>query len=294
MVEAAGAGELDVLYSSGGNFLDVLPDPVAVERSLARTPLRVHQDIVLSGQMLVDPGEEVVLLPAATRYEQRGGGTETTTERRIIFSPEIPGPRIGEARSEWEIFLELARRVHPDRADLLQVASAQALREEIARVVPAYDGIQRLRATGDQVQWGGARLCDGWIFPTPDGMARFSAVAPTDPRPPDGRFVLSSRRGKQFNSMVTRDHDPLTGAGRDALFIAHEDAARLGLQRGDPVVVRSATGEVRARALPAPMRPGNLQMFFPECNALIRGGVRDPDSGVPDYNAVVELEPVSR
>ncbi len=93
MVEAGGRGELDVIYSSGGNFLDVLPDPAAVEEAISRVPLRVHQDIVVSSQMLVDPGEVVVLLPAATRYEQRDGGTETTTERRIAFSPEIPGPR---------------------------------------------------------------------------------------------------------------------------------------------------------------------------------------------------------
>ena len=40
----------------------------------------------------------IVLLPAQTRYEQRGGGTSTSTERRIRFSPEIPGhPTIGES-----------------------------------------------------------------------------------------------------------------------------------------------------------------------------------------------------
>ena len=59
--------------------------------------------------MLVDPGEVVVLLPAATRYEQVGGGTSTTTERRVAFSPEVPGPRVGEARSEWQIFADIAR-----------------------------------------------------------------------------------------------------------------------------------------------------------------------------------------
>ena len=37
----------------------------------------------------------MLLLPAKTRYEQEGGGTETTTERRIIFSPEIPR-QVGE------------------------------------------------------------------------------------------------------------------------------------------------------------------------------------------------------
>src|SRR4029077_6611430 len=76
MLEAAERGELDVLWSSGGNFLEVLPDPSRVEVALQHVPLRVHQDIVVSSQMLVD-GDTVLLLPAATRYEQRGGGTET-------------------------------------------------------------------------------------------------------------------------------------------------------------------------------------------------------------------------
>jgi molybdopterin-dependent oxidoreductase alpha subunit len=293
MIEAAGRGELDVLYASGGNFLDTLPDPRMVDERLGRVPLRVHQDIVISSQMLVDPppGGAVVLLPAATRYEQAGGGTQTTTERRIAFSPEVRGPRPGEVRAEWRIYLDLARRVDPERADLVSFPDAQAIREEIAQVVPFYDGIQHLRDTGDQVQWGGPRLCDGWTFPTPDGRAHFHRVAPRDPRPPAGRFLLSSRRGKQFNSMVWGDDDPLTGAPRDALFISAQDAAGLHVAAGAPIRVRSEAGEVRARVHLAPLRPGNLQMFYPECNPVIRAGVRDPDSFVPDYNAVVELIP---
>jgi molybdopterin-dependent oxidoreductase alpha subunit len=293
MIEAAGRGELDVLYASGGNFLDVLPDPRLVAERLARVPMRVHQDIVVSSQMLVDPppGGTVVLLPAATRYEQAGGGTQTTTERRIAFSPEVPGPRPGEARAEWEVYLDLARRVDPERAALVDFPDAQAIREEIARVVPFYDGIQRLRETGDQVQWGGPRLCDGWAFPTPDGRAHFHAVAPRDPRPPAGRFLLSSRRGKQFNSMVMGRRDPLTGAGRDAVFLCAEDAERLGVAEGARMRVRSRSGEVAARAHLAPLAPGNVQMFWPECNAVIEAGVRDPEAFVPDYNAVVELIP---
>jgi hypothetical protein len=65
---------------------------------VANIGFRVHQDIMLSSNMLVDPADTVVLLPTRTRYEQRGGGTETSTERRIIYSPEIPGPRIPETR----------------------------------------------------------------------------------------------------------------------------------------------------------------------------------------------------
>ena len=101
---------------------------------------------------------------------------------------------------------------------------------------------------------------------------------------------MSTRRGKQFNSMVFRDHDPLTGQHRDALFISSEDAARVGVGEGDAILVRSATGEVRARAHIARMRPGNVQMYFPESNPLIAAGHRDA-SGVPDYNAIVEVLP---
>jgi predicted molibdopterin-dependent oxidoreductase YjgC len=291
MVEAAGRGEIDVLWSSGGNFLETLPDPVAVEAALGRLPLRVHVDIVTSSQMLVDPGEEVLLLPAQTRYEQPGGCTETTTERRIAFSPAIRGPVVGEARAEWRIYLELAAAVDPVGAASLGCGDAQAIREEIARVVPFYDGIQHLARTGDQFQWGGERLCDGWAFPTHDGKAHFLVVAPREAELAAGRFLLSTRRGKQFNSMIFKRRDPLTGADRDALFMAAGDAEALGLPDGAAVTVRSETGEVRARVNIAHLRARNVQMFFPEANPLVRAGQRDPIALVPDYNAVVEIIP---
>ena len=90
-------------------------------------------DIVLSSQMLAEPGETVLVLPAATRYEIPGGVTETSTERRVILSPEIPGPRIGEARAEWQVLLDLAARVRPELADALEVRGTPELRAEIAR-----------------------------------------------------------------------------------------------------------------------------------------------------------------
>jgi molybdopterin-dependent oxidoreductase alpha subunit len=289
MIEAAERGEMDVLYSSGGNFLDTLPDPPLVARALARVPVRVFQDIVLTSQMLLEPTEAVVLLPAATRYEQRGGGTETTTERRIIFSPEIPGPRVAEARAEWEIYVDLAARIAPERAHLLRFADPGEIRREIARVIPFYTGIERLTTTGDQVQWGGERLCDGWSFPTHDAKAHFARVVPHEVALPADGFLLSTRRGKQFNTMVWNANDPLTGAHRDALFVSRDDAAVLGVSEGDAVIVRSETGEVRARVHIAPIRPRNVQMFFPEANPLIAAGRRDPIALVPDYNAVVTI-----
>jgi predicted molibdopterin-dependent oxidoreductase YjgC len=292
MIDAARRGDLDVLWSSGGNFLDVLPAPDVTRTALKRTPLRVHQDIVLSHQMLVDPGETVVLLPAATRYEQVGGGTSTTAERRVAFSPEVPGPRVGEARTEWQIFADVARRVRPDDEKLLGLEDADDIRAEIARVVPAYAGIERLKTTGDAFQVGGAMLCEGGVFPTADGSARFAVVVPQPRDVPEGKFVLSTRRGKQFNTMVWQDLDPLTGAHRDALFMARADAVGLGVAEGDAVMVQSPHGELRARVHIAPIRPGNVQAFFPEANPLLAPARRDPVSGVVDDNAVVDVVPV--
>ena len=123
MVLAAGRGEIDALWQSGGNFKQTLPEPELVHHALSNINLRVHQDIVVNPTMLVDPADTVVLLPSKTRYEQRGGGTETSTERRIIYSPEIPGPRVDEAKDEWEIPVFVARKLDPERArKLLPVA----------------------------------------------------------------------------------------------------------------------------------------------------------------------------
>ena len=69
--------------------------------------------------------------------------------------PRSPGRRIGSARPEWEVFGEAMARAFPDRADQVRFASAAAIRDEIARAVPLYAGIETLTAKGDQVQWGG-------------------------------------------------------------------------------------------------------------------------------------------
>ncbi|MGH2950641.1 MAG: molybdopterin-dependent oxidoreductase, partial [Solirubrobacterales bacterium] len=159
MLDAAGRGELDVLVSVGGNFLDVLPEPDRVREALGRIPLRVHADIVVSSQMLVEPADDVLLLPATTRYEVPGGVTETSTERRVIFSPEIRGPRIGAARPEWEVLTELAARARPELAGRLGFDGTAAIRDEIARVVPLYRGIEELSEAGDSFQYGGPHLC---------------------------------------------------------------------------------------------------------------------------------------
>ena len=291
MIEAAHRGEIDLLYSVGGNFLETLPEPGHVHEAIGKVPLRVHQDIVMTSQMLVQPADTVVLLPAQTRYEQRGGGTETSTERHIIFSPEISGRRIGESRPEWEIMMQVAERTYPDRRHLIHFDNARQIREEIASMVPFYDGIQHFKKKGDAIQWGGPRLCENGRFKTADGKARFTPLQPPEEEIPPGWFFLSTRRGKQFNSIVHDEYDPLTGAQRSDIFLSPEDAQSLDLKEGDPVLLRSQVGEFHGQAKLAPLRPGNIQTHWPEGNHLIRRGRQDPACGIPDYNAYVQVIP---
>src|ERR1041385_2500109 len=272
MVEAAARGELDVLYCLGGNFLRTLPDPDYVARAMANIPLRVHQDIILTDQMFIEPKEEVILLPAKTRYEQDDGGTETITERRIVFSPEIPR-QVGEAKDEWKILREIAAAVYPERSHLLGCETGWAMREEIARVVPFYDGFQHLNKTGDAFQYGGPHLCADGKFPTADGKAHFRAVPlPKLDRAP-GVFELSTRRGKQFNTLIYDETDPITGADRDAVFMNPDDAATLHLTQADRVTLVNDHGLLEGRVFLAAIARGNLQVHWPEANVLIRRGV---------------------
>jgi len=367
MLDAAGRGELDVFYIAGGNFLDTLPQPARIHDALANVPCRVHQDLLLNSAMFVSPGDLVLLLPGQTRYEQRGGGTLTSTERRIRFSPEIPGPRIGEAMSEWEIFMRAGEAaLGPDRRHLLHFPDTAAIRAEMDRVMPLYRGIAGLRSEGDSVQYGGPLLCSGGVCANlPGGRAVFTPLTPPNLSPPshavilsppwraknpsssvfpsevpvppgrsedalrachsepavagkeslfssnirpptsDPRFYLSTRRGRQFNSMVYSARDPLTGsAHRDDVFISPEDAARLGLRNGDPILLRpllpsssSPTANLspptssifQGRCFISPVAPGTLQAHWPEANVLISPRL-DPASHEPDYNAWVTLE----
>jgi molybdopterin-dependent oxidoreductase alpha subunit len=290
MVAAAYRSDLDAFWIVGGNFLETLPEPAASANALANVATRIHQDVVLSSMMLVEPKDTVILFPATTRYESPGGGTETTTERRIIFSPEIAGRRIGSAKPEWEVFGEVAARVRPDLGDRVRFRSSFEIREEIGRAVPLYAGIERLVREGDNFQWGGPRLFVDGKFATPDGKARFSVVIPPERRVSRAMLYLSTRRGKQFNSMVQKKVDPLTSASRNSVLISKEDADRFGVREGDPIRLTSNSGSYTGVVRIDRIKPGNLQVHWPEGNCLLSKAEIDIASREPDYNAVVMVE----
>jgi len=289
MIEAAEAGKLDLLYCAGGNFLRNLPEPEFVTRAVRKPKLRIHQDIIVTDQMLLPSDGTVLLLPARTRYEQEGGGIETTTERRIVFSPEIPR-QVGEARSEWRILRDIALALKPEAAGSFGCDSGQAIREEIARVVPQYAGIESLSKTGDAVQYGGPHLCPDGNFPLPGGKAQLHAPELPRSQRDEAEFMMTTRRGKQFNSLVYADVDPINGAHREDVLMNADDVRRLGLSQGDRIVLSNDVGSMKGRVFVADIALGDVQTHWPEANVLVLHGPRDAEGGVPDYKALVRIE----
>jgi len=290
MILAAARGEIDALWQTGSNFADILPDPAMVRKALESIRIRIHQDIVLNPTMLFEPGETVVLLPSRTRYEQRGGGTETSTERRIIYSPEIPGPRPGEAKDEWEVPVMVARKLNPTLAEkVFPWKDTSDIRREIDRVCPTYKGIGALQKKGDNFQYGGPRLLVDKME-TPDGLGHFSVVDLPQVKVPEGQFIISTRRGHQYNSIINADVDPLNGARREDILMSPVDARKRGFKDGDRIVVANEVGTFHGRVRIARIAAGSLAGHWPEVNVLIPAGVLD-EAGVPDYNAVVSVEP---
>ena len=296
MMDAAHAGAIDVLYNIGGNLYATMPDPDFMKQAFKNIRLRIHQDINLNTSTLIEPGEAILLLPAQTRYEQRGGGTSTSTERRIRFSPEIPGhPTVGETKPEYEIPALVACAARPELSDALKFASSQAIRDEIGEVMPVYKGIERLSKEGDWIQWGGPHLGAGGVFPAmPDQRAQFIGLVPPKTELEPGLFFLSNRRGKQFNSMVFAAEDTLQGGlGRSDVFVNQADADQLGVRDGSAIRLHNDYGEMDGIVRIENIKEGNLQAYWPEANPLVPR-VYDPVSREPDYNAQVRVEVISR
>lgn len=88
---------------------------------------------------------------------------------------------------------------------------------------------------------------------------------------------------------MQREVDPLTGCARDEILMSEPDARARGLADGDAVRLVSPSGEFSGRVRIGPIRPGNLEVHWPEGMVLLSPDARDPESLEPDYNAVVRI-----
>ncbi len=263
-----------------------------------------------------------VLLPAAAWGEK--DGTVTNSERRISRQRAfLPPP--GEARPDWWIVSEVARRMGfaagfdysgPD-AIFREHAALSAFENGGGRdfsLAGLADLTANEYATLMPVQWplaskhkASARrlFADGKFF-TPTGKARMLAITPRAPaRATDDALPFV------FNTGRIRDQwHTMTRTGKAARLLAHidepyvemhsQDALRLGIRNGALARIRNRNGEMLARvAISDGQRPGSL--FAPihwnaqftgkgRCGALVNA-VTDPISGQPEFkHAPVAIE----
>src|ERR1017187_5192363 len=86
----------------------------------------------------------------------------------------------------------------------------------------------------------------------------------------DPTFKVTTRRGKQFNTLVYAEIDPLNGSTRDAVLMNPDDASSLHLVHGDRVALVNGIGRYEGRVFLAPLARGSLQLHWPEANVIIQ------------------------
>ena len=252
--------------ASGGNFLEVLPDPAARRgRRSARVPLRVHMDIVLSSQMLVEPADDGAA--AAGHHALRDPGRRDRDEHRAAGDPLArgagPADRGGAAGVGGAAGPGPARAARARRRAQLSGRHARAARGD-RRGGAAVRAASRSCARAATRSSTAARACArAGDFPTPPTGAPTSAWSSRRRRvPDDGLFAVATRRGKQFNSMVQerqrRDHR--RGARRGAREPRRRRAARdrRGRRGGACAPATASCAAARARADRAGQPPGAL------------------------------------
>ena len=173
MIKAAAEGRLEVLCMMSADLFSLPVDRTTVLRALERIDLRVHIGTVLNPSMMVPPGDIVLILPSASRYDTPGGCTTTSAERRIRFSPEIPGGKIAEAKPEWQIPPLIAAQVDLANQERFPWKDAREVRSDLEKQVPRYKGVAGLQEEGRYIQWGGERLFERGVFEgIPGGKCR--------------------------------------------------------------------------------------------------------------------------
>jgi predicted molibdopterin-dependent oxidoreductase YjgC len=241
------------------------------------------------------------VLPAAGFAEK--SGTFTNTERRVqrvrpAFSPP------GEARQDWAILADLARRLGaPWRYD-----GPSEIFDEMAHLTPSYAGMSHARLERGGIQWP----CTSPDHPgTPilhmqrftRGLGLFSPVRYIPPaEAPDEDFPLILSTGRVLfhwhGGTLSRRSPGLDSLAPTAEVEIHpEDAARLEVADEQRVRVRSRRGEVVATArLTRRSPPGTIFMTFHYAEAaanLLTIDAVDPEAKIPEYKvAAVNVEPV--
>ncbi|MPZ53851.1 MAG: molybdopterin-dependent oxidoreductase [Acidimicrobiia bacterium] len=298
IMNAIHAGEIKGLLSICINPLVSLPDANFTREALGKLEHYSVIDFFLSETA----AHADIVLPGSLHEEDEG--TVTTLEGRVVkINEAVPPP--GNARRDWEIICDLARRL--ERGHYFDYTSTEEIFEEL-RVASKggsadYAGITWDRVVRDQgVFWpcpdeehpGTPRLFEGGRFFHEDGRARFiptpwreSAEVPDEDYPlylTTGRVIsqyLSGAQTRRIGSLVDQYPEPLCEMHPNL-------AAKIGVADGDNVRVTSRRGAMVAPAkVVETIRPDTV--FIPyhwpgekSANLMTKRAI-DPISGIPEF-----------
>ncbi len=297
MIDGLADGTIKALYVFGENLANTEPDIHHVEKCLASAEFLVCNDIF--------PTETTrfahVVLPAAAWSED--DGTFTNSERRVSRVRKVAEPP-GEAKPDWWIFREIARRMGHQWSS---ASSREIWDNEVSKMAPLFAGIKYHRIENDGLQWpvpdedhpGTAVMHQNGLFTS--GKGNFTAIEWTPPaEQPDEKYPFVLSTGRRLYHYHTRTQ---TGRcqglnellGEETADISARDAEDLGIVQGEKIRVVSRRGSVVVPAKITPqVPPGLVWMSFhfrQGCANWLTNPAFDPVSKTAEFKAcAVRLE----
>ena len=225
-----------------------LPGRPEWEAALAAAPF-----VVAHSQFVTESLEQHadVVFPAEAYAEKEG--TLTHPDGRLQrLRPSIGRP--GSVRMEWQVLVELARRVGLEGlgADKRLPVTAGAVFDELADQVFFYRGLTVDDVGGDGVRWPALSDQAGEARQAFSPLAYSTPAEPSSPPEPANRILRLAARPALWASWVV-DHSPSLRfvTARQVVELNPLDAERLGLKTGDEAVVQAGeefvTATVRVR-----------------------------------------------
>ncbi len=295
-MEAASAGRIQAAFLLGGNLLASNPDRVWAERALQNIPMTAYVSTKLNEGHVHGRGQTCLILPALTRDEEQHATTQESMFNFVRLSEGGTPAVSGEQRSEVDIIASLAERILPaKRFEWSTLRSHAQLRHAIAQVVPGYAPIHDIDHTRQEFHVQD-RTFHTPQFATSTGKAVFHVTPlPTFAAGLNEFRLMTVRSENQFNTVVYGQDDLYRGnQRRDVVMMAAEDAQRLGMDEGEPLVVETDTGHLTVVCSVVDIPPGNLAMYYPEANVLVPRHV-DAKSGTPAFKSIIaRLRPVTQ
>jgi len=298
MFDAAVDGRLKAMWIFGEDVAQTDPNTAHVVKALETLEFLVCQDIFETETTKFAD----VILPASAFLEK--SGTFINAERRFqLVAPALDPP--GSAKTDFEIITSMSRALGHE----MGWETPSDAMDEIAALTPEYAGVSHERIGRGGLQWPVA--ADGTDSPIlyhdefrlPGGRARFAALPYKEPGDSaDGEFpliLITGRRLQHYNAgTMTRRTANLELLDRDWLEIHPDDAARLWIETGDRISVRSRVGRIETEArVTDRIEPGHVftAFHFPEVRTnLLIGSSADVNTSCPEYKVVaVDVRPVS-